>query len=282
LLLHLEPVAMRVLHRLYDPEQMNSADREIITLHEQKYEVKDLEPVRKDDWDVVGIRLEMPLKEAEAIVRQQMEVVRVYDRLKRDEALGHGYAASRVFFGTRENEIVALYTTASDPRSVQAVFRRIPVDRGKVASADRNTEHDPAYKALTAKYGQDVRQSNYHLYWGVAGDRSPCSAFRSSSLGTSDSTLLAGTSPTAGSHLAGLDFGLYDKIDVTGGRANQGRPASEWSNCSPVVAARPFGIHLDLWLFDHSQAVPSAEREYRAYVERTAELSRSAATDLEL
>jgi hypothetical protein len=224
----------------------------------------------------------MPLQEAEAIVRQQMEVARVYDRRKRDEALGHGYAASRVFFGTREYEIVALYTTASDPRSVQAVFRRTPVDRGKLASTDRNTECDPAYKALTAKYGQDVRKWLSSLYWGTAGDRSPCSAFRESGLGTSDSTLLAGTPPTSGDQLGAADFGLYDKIQVTGSRPDQGRPAGAWSNCSPVVVARPSGFHLDLWLFDHSQAVPSAEREYRAYVERTAELSRSAVTDLDL
>lgn len=296
-LLHLEPQALRVLrpvrvegvptHRTRGrgrDAHPSSDTWRFETLHQQSYDVKPLAIGQNTEWDVLGIRLGMSMAEAEAIVRREVEVASVYDRVKQKAALGHGYALSRVFIGTDREEVIALFAAAGDPDRVLAVFRRTRMNRGdSVASGGLYTDKDPIYRALTAKYGPEPRRTTYYLSWGSAAGLSPCAGFRASDLGPSESTFRAGTAGTMDRGLlAQVDFGLDTKVEVAGGGTKRHRPASDWSSCGPVVVAHGWGEPMRLWLFDHSLAVPHAEREYRAYAEGIARQSETVEADLRL
>ncbi|WP_158260112.1 peptidoglycan-binding domain-containing protein [Zobellella endophytica] len=280
--LHLEPSTLRILGRIPNTEQAGSW--KLTTLHEQKYDVAPLAVGENVEWDVLGVRLGMTMDEAEVVLRQRMQVARVYDRIKQEATLGHGYAVSRVFIGTDDDEVVALFTAAGNADQVQAVFRRTRMNRANsVESNALYTDADPVYRALTAKYGVGADRSSYYLRWGAADDLSPCTAFRTSDLGTSESTLRAGTA----SHmdrllLAQIDFGLSSKVQVTGGGTDKHRPADDWSACGPVVVAHAWGEPMRLWLFDHAVAAQSAERDYQTYVEDRTEQAAKVEAGLDL
>ena len=102
--------------------------------------------------DLVGIRLGMSFDEAEAIVRQHMQVAKVYQGMRATDPKAHAgypkaFTSGKLFVSADEREMIALIDEPpAAPGKVLAAWRRVLIEPGTVPPRE-------TLAALKAKYG---------------------------------------------------------------------------------------------------------------------------------
>jgi uncharacterized protein YecT (DUF1311 family) len=102
--------------------------------------------------DIVGIRLGMSFEDAEAIVRQHMQVAKVYQGMRATDPKAHAgypkaFTSGKLFISADEREMIALIDEPpAAPGKVLAAWRRVLIEPGTVPTEE-------TLGALKAKYG---------------------------------------------------------------------------------------------------------------------------------
>lgn len=198
--------------------------------------------------DLLGVRVGMPVQEAERAVRASVKVDTVYRFSAAPSPRNASAAAARpfhpydrglLFLGNDGNEAIALFHR--DDGTVIAVTRRMRV--GGVTREALET-------GLTGKYGTPTRKEQHAWIWGDTGKSAACAGGGAIDP-QSALELLEGQRGKQGKH---VDPVMYSVVGVG---VRHGTRAETLESCHTVLEARanlerPATAYVDLRLFDHS------------------------------
>jgi hypothetical protein len=198
--------------------------------------------------DLLGVRVGMPVQEAERTVRAGVKVDTVYRFSAAPPPRNASAAAARpfqpydrglLFLANDGNEVIALFHR--DDGTVIAVTRRMRVD---------GLTREALKTGLTEKYGTPTKDESRAWIWGDTGKGAACAGDgaidRQSTL-----ELLEGQRGKQGKH---VDPVMYSVVGVG---VRHGTRADTLASCHTVLQVRanlesPAKSYVDLRLFDHS------------------------------